>query len=97
MEYKPLGRSGPSVSRIILGCMSFGEPERGGHPWVLGEHDAQRIMEAALEAGITTFDTANVYSGGSSEEIVGRGRGTLARSNAMGWLGRFFNSALMPY
>lgn len=72
MQHARLGTSGLQVSRITLGCMSWGDPARGGHPWVLDESAAHRIIAAALEAGITTFDTANVYSGGSSEEFTGR-------------------------
>lgn len=72
MQQTHLGNSGMQVSRITLGCMSWGDPARGGHPWVLDEAAAHRIVAAALEAGITTFDTANVYSGGSSEEFTGR-------------------------
>jgi aryl-alcohol dehydrogenase-like predicted oxidoreductase len=71
MEQVRLGTSGLRVSRIVLGCMSFGEPSRGGHPWTLPPAEARPLVVAALEAGITTFDTANVYSDGSSEEIVG--------------------------
>ena len=71
MEYVPLGASGLRVSRIVLGCMSFGEPQRGAHPWTLPPDQARPFIVAALEAGITTFDTANVYSAGSSEEILG--------------------------
>jgi 1-deoxyxylulose-5-phosphate synthase len=72
MRYVRLGSSGLEVSAITLGCMSFGDASRGGHPWVLDEDQARPIIEAALGAGITTFDTANVYSAGSSEEITGR-------------------------
>ena len=72
MEQTRLGRTGLEVSRITLGCMSWGDPDRGGHPWVLDEAAAREIVVAALEAGVTTFDTANVYSGGSSEEFTGR-------------------------
>ena len=72
MDYVKLGSTGLDVSKICLGCMSFGEPERGNHPWSLGEHDAREIIRRALEAGINFLDTANVYSDGSSEEIVGR-------------------------
>jgi len=71
MEYVPLGASGLQVSRIVLGCMSFGEPQRGAHPWTLPPDQARPFIVAALEAGITTFETANVYSAGSSEEILG--------------------------
>ncbi len=79
MDYTRLGSTGMQVSRICLGCMSFGEPERGGHPWSLGEQAARPIIRQALEAGITFFDTANVYSDGSSEEIVGQALADFAR------------------
>jgi 1-deoxyxylulose-5-phosphate synthase len=72
LEYTRLGSTGLEVSRICLGCMSFGEPDRGAHPWSLGEDAATPIIRQALEAGINFFDTANVYSNGSSEEIVGK-------------------------
>ncbi len=72
MEHTRLGTTGLEVSRLTLGCMSWGDPARGGHPWVLDEEAAREIVVAALEAGVTTFDTANVYSGGSSEEFTGR-------------------------
>jgi aryl-alcohol dehydrogenase (NADP+) len=72
MEYTTLGNTGLEVSRICLGCMSYGEPERGGHPWSLGEEASRPFFRAALDGGINFFDTANVYSAGSSEEIVGR-------------------------
>jgi aryl-alcohol dehydrogenase-like predicted oxidoreductase len=72
VEYSRLGNTGLEVSAITLGCMSFGDPARGGHPWSLDEDASRPFIRQALEAGITTFDTANVYSAGSSEEIVGR-------------------------
>jgi aryl-alcohol dehydrogenase-like predicted oxidoreductase len=72
MEYRHLGQSGLEVSRICLGCMSYGVAERGHHPWVLGEAEARQFIRHALDLGINFFDTANVYSGGSSEEILGR-------------------------
>ena len=71
MDTIRLGASGLTVSRVILGCMSYGDPDRGGHPWSLPPEQARPFFERALEAGITTFDTANVYSAGSSEEITG--------------------------
>jgi aryl-alcohol dehydrogenase-like predicted oxidoreductase len=74
MEYARLGNTGLQVSKICLGCMSYGEPERGSHNWSLGEADARPFFRQAIEAGINFFDTANVYSAGSSEEITGRGR-----------------------
>ena len=72
MDYVKLGNTGLEVSKICLGCMSFGEPERGGHPWSLGEESSREIIRAAIEGGINFLDTANVYSAGSSEEITGR-------------------------
>jgi aryl-alcohol dehydrogenase (NADP+) len=72
MDYVKLGSTGVEVSRLCLGCMSFGEPQRGPHPWSLGPDKARPVIRQALEAGINFFDTANVYSDGSSEEIVGQ-------------------------
>ncbi|HEY0248038.1 MAG TPA: aldo/keto reductase [Gryllotalpicola sp.] len=72
MEYVKLGSTGLDVSAITLGCMSFGEPSAGGHQWALGEEASRPLIRQALEAGITFLDTANVYSGGTSEQIVGR-------------------------
>jgi aryl-alcohol dehydrogenase-like predicted oxidoreductase len=72
MEYTRLGTSGLEISAVILGCMSYGDPARGNHPWSLPEEQSRPFIRRALELGITTFDTANVYSDGSSEEIVGR-------------------------
>lgn len=72
MDYVKLGNTGMDVSRLCLGCMSFGVPERGNHQWVLDEEQSRPIIKKALEFGINFFDTANVYSDGTSEEIVGR-------------------------
>jgi 1-deoxyxylulose-5-phosphate synthase len=72
MEYTTLGNTGLQVSRICLGCMSYGEPERGNQPWSLDEDASRPFFRQALDAGINFFDTANVYSLGSSEEITGR-------------------------
>jgi aryl-alcohol dehydrogenase-like predicted oxidoreductase len=72
MQYAKLGSTGLDVSRICLGCMSYGVPERGGHPWTLNEEQARPFIKHAVEAGVNFFDTANVYSDGTSEEIVGR-------------------------
>jgi len=72
MEYRRLGNSGLRVSRIALGCMSFGDTSRGFSEWSLGDEDAQPFFEQAVELGVTFWDTANVYGFGSSEEIVGR-------------------------
>ena len=79
MKYVKLGRTGLDVSRICLGCMSFGEPARGGHPWSLDEEASRPLIRQAIEAGINFFDTANVYSLGSSEEITGRALKDFAR------------------
>lgn len=67
-----LGRTGLEVSRICLGCMTYGVPERGNHLWTLNEEASRPFLQKALELGINFFDTANVYSDGTSEEIVGR-------------------------
>ena len=72
MDYVKLGHTGLDVSRICLGCMTFGVPERGPHSWTLDEEKSRPIIKKALELGINFFDTANVYSDGTSEEIVGR-------------------------
>jgi aryl-alcohol dehydrogenase-like predicted oxidoreductase len=72
VEYTRLGNSGLKVSRIALGCMSFGDTSRGFNEWSLGEEEAEPFFEQAVELGITFWDTANVYQLGSSEEIVGR-------------------------
>jgi 1-deoxyxylulose-5-phosphate synthase len=78
MRYTKFGPTGMDVSVICLGCMSFGEPDRGGHEWSLPEADSREIVKQALDAGINFFDTANVYSDGSSEEIVGRALADMA-------------------
>ncbi|TSD88397.1 aldo/keto reductase [Mycobacterium sp. KBS0706] len=72
MDTTRLGRTGLEVSRLCLGCMSYGDPQRGSHPWSLGEAESRPFLRKALDLGINFFDTANVYSAGSSEEIVGR-------------------------
>lgn len=72
MQYVKLGNTGLEVSRLCLGCMSFGEPGRGFHQWVLDEEHSRPIIKKALELGINFFDTANVYAEGTSEEIIGR-------------------------
>ncbi|WP_019912625.1 aldo/keto reductase [Paenibacillus sp. HW567] len=72
MEYVKLGNTGMDVSRLCIGCMSFGIAERWVHPWVLDEEQSRSIIKRALDSGINFFDTANVYSDGTSEEIVGR-------------------------
>ena len=70
MQYNPLGKTDLRVSRLCLGCMTFGEPDRGNHAWTLPEESSRPIIKRALEGGINFFDTANSYSDGSSEEIV---------------------------
>ena len=79
MDYAKLGTTGLDVSRLCLGCMTFGEPQRGNHEWTLDEEKSLPILREAVEAGINFFDTANVYSDGSSEEIVGRALKALTR------------------
>jgi aryl-alcohol dehydrogenase-like predicted oxidoreductase len=72
MQYVKFGRTGLEVSRLCLGCMSYGVPERGPHPWSLPEAASRPFLRRALDLGFNFFDTANVYSDGTSEEIVGR-------------------------
>ncbi|NVN12682.1 aldo/keto reductase, partial [Nguyenibacter vanlangensis] len=79
MDYVRLGRTGLQVSRICLGCMTYGVPERGRHPWTLDEDRSRPLIRQALEAGINFLDTANSYSDGTSEEIVGRAIRDFAR------------------
>ncbi|MET0248188.1 MAG: aldo/keto reductase [Sphingobium sp.] len=79
MHYVNLGSTGLKVSRLCLGCMTYGDPARGGHAWALTEAESRPYFRRALEAGINFFDTANVYSGGSSEEITGRALNDFAR------------------
>jgi aryl-alcohol dehydrogenase-like predicted oxidoreductase len=72
MDYVNLGRCGLKVSRLGLGCMTYGVPERGAHPWTLDEEQSRPFLTRALELGINFFDTSNSYSDGTSEEILGR-------------------------
>ncbi|MFG2269811.1 aldo/keto reductase [Streptomyces chartreusis] len=72
MQYVKLGSTGLDVSRICLGCMTYGLPDRGAHEWTLDEEASRPLIRQALDAGINFFDTANVYSDGTSEEIVGK-------------------------
>ena len=72
MNYTKLGRTGLDVSRICLGCMSYGGGNQGNHAWSLGEEESRPFIKKALESGINFFDTANRYSLGNSEEILGR-------------------------
>src|SRR5437763_13567985 len=79
MEYVKLGRTGLDVSRICLGCMTYGAPDRGSHTWTLPEDASRPLLQRAVELGINFFDTANSYSDGTSEEIVGRALNKFAR------------------
>jgi 1-deoxyxylulose-5-phosphate synthase len=72
MDYVNFGSTGLQVSRLCLGCMTYGVPERGTHPWTLNEEASRPLIRQALDAGINFFDSANTYSDGTSEEIVGR-------------------------
>lgn len=72
MEYTKLGNTGLDVSKLCLGGMSFGNPEKWIHSWVLNEEETRKIIKKALAIGINFFDTANVYSMGTSEEYMGR-------------------------
>ena len=88
MEYVRLGKTGLKVSRICLGCMSYGapaagEPKGGRHAWTLNEEQSQPFLRQALELGINFFDTANVYSSGASEEVLGRFLKTHTRREAV--------------
>ncbi len=81
MDYVKLGRTGLDVSRICLGCMSYGDPKRGNHTWTLPEDESRPFIRKALDLGINFFDKANAYSAGSSEEIVGHALKDFARRN----------------
>jgi aryl-alcohol dehydrogenase-like predicted oxidoreductase len=72
MQYRNLGSTGTKVSAICLGCMTYGIPERGDHPWTLPEDQSRPLIRQAVDLGINFFDTANIYSDGTSEEILGR-------------------------
>jgi 1-deoxyxylulose-5-phosphate synthase len=79
MKYGKLGRTGLDVSAICLGCMTYGDPDRGNHTWTLPEEQTRPFIQRAIELGINFFDTANVYSDGTSEEFVGRALKDFAR------------------
>jgi len=79
MQTTRLGRTGLQVTRLCLGCMTYGDPALGAHPWTLPEEASRTLIRQAVEAGINFFDTANIYSNGSSEEIVGRALRDFAR------------------
>jgi 1-deoxyxylulose-5-phosphate synthase len=79
LKYKNLGSTGLKVSQLCLGCMTYGVPERGDHPWTLPETESRPLIRQAVELGINFFDTANTYSDGTSEEILGRALKDFAR------------------
>jgi aryl-alcohol dehydrogenase-like predicted oxidoreductase len=79
MEYTKLGRTGLDVSRICLGCMSYGGGNQGNHAWSLSEEESRPFIKKSLESGVNFFDTANRYSLGGSEEILGRAIKDFAR------------------
>ena len=79
MEYVKFGKTGLKVSRLWLGCMTYGTPDRGKHPWTMPEEASRPLIKQALELGINVLDTANSYSDGTSEEIVGRAVKDFAR------------------
>ena len=91
MEYVKLGRTGLEVSRICLGCMTYGDPNKGTHAWSLKEEDSRPLLRQAIEAGINFLDTANTYSNGSSEEIVGRAIKDFARRDDIVLATKVFN------
>lgn len=72
MTYANLGRTGLKVSRLALGCMTYGDPKAGTHDWALGIDEARPFFRQAIEAGINFFDTADAYSAGASEQVVGQ-------------------------
>ncbi|MCB2047224.1 MAG: aldo/keto reductase [Novosphingobium sp.] len=79
MEYARLGKTGLVVSRLCLGCMSFGDKSKGWHKWILDEEASRPVIRRAVEAGINFFDTANIYAAGTSEEVTGRALKDFAR------------------
>jgi 1-deoxyxylulose-5-phosphate synthase len=88
MDYVNLGHTGLKVSRICLGCMTYGQPatgkiKPGSHAWALNEEESQPFLRQSLDLGINFFDTANVYSAGASEEVLGRFLGAHARREAV--------------
>ena len=79
MEYVRLGNTGLKVSPLCMGCMSFGDPAKGWHSWIMPEEESRPVIRRAVEAGINFFDTANIYAAGSSEEVTGRALKEYAR------------------
>jgi aryl-alcohol dehydrogenase-like predicted oxidoreductase len=91
MQYTKMGRTGLDVSRLCLGCMSYGGGNRGFHQWALGEEESRPFIKKALEAGINFFDTANRYSVGKSEEVLGRALNDFARREEVVIATKVFN------
>ncbi len=91
MDYVKLGNTGLEVSRLCLGCMTYGDADRGNHAWTLDESASRPFIQRALELGINFFDTANVYSDGTSEEIVGRALSDFARRDDIVLATKVFN------
>src|SRR6476620_4733491 len=91
MQYTKLGRTGLDVSRLCLGCMSYGGGNSGFHQWALGEEESRPFIKKALEAGINFFDTANRYSVGKSEEVLGRALNDFARREEVVIATKVFN------
>jgi len=92
MEYAKLGHSNIEVSRLCVGCMSFGDAASNFHQWTLGADESEVMIKHALDLGINFFDTANIYSAGTSEEYVGRGiKNTIARDKVVLATKVFFN------
>ncbi len=91
MDYVKLGSTGLGVSRISLGCMTFGDASRGSHSWTLTEEASRPLIRQAIELGINFLDTANVYSDGTSEEIVGRAIKDFARREEIVLATKVFN------
>src|SRR4051812_5572992 len=91
MQYTKLGRTGLDVSRLCLGCMSYGGGNSGFHQWALGEEESRPFIKKALEVGINFFDTANRYSVGRSEEVLGRALNDFARREGVVIATKVFN------
>ena len=91
MEYKRLGKTGLEVSRLCLGCMSYGIADQGAHAWTLSEETSRPFIKKALDLGINFFDTANAYSAGTSEEIVGRALKDFAKRDEIVLATKVFN------
>ncbi|MGQ3354118.1 MAG: aldo/keto reductase [Phreatobacter sp.] len=91
MDTVKLGRTGLDVSRLCLGCMTYGAPDMGAHPWSMGETESRPFIKKALDLGINFFDTANIYSLGSSEEIVGKALKDMAKRDDIVIATKVFN------